>query len=130
MPRTITLIEDDIDAAVILKKILLKAGYRVNVLPEGSRIVEGDFEIPDIFILDNYMPAIHGVALCKFLKLKSRTAKVPVIIISGSMQIEKKAKAAGASAFLCKPFNSHQLVLLVEQAFILNGEEDDTTTQQ
>lgn len=78
MPRTITLVEDDIDAAVVLEKILLKAGYHVNVLPEGSAIVEAGYQFPDMFILDNYMPTIHGVALCKYLRLKLKPQTYPL----------------------------------------------------
>lgn len=117
MPRRITLVEDDVDAAVVLQRILVKAGYNVQVLQEGSAIVEAGFDLPDMFILDNYMPTIHGLALCKFLKLKSHTANIPVIIISGEIQVGEKAEAAGASCFLSKPFVADQLLTVVEKAF-------------
>jgi DNA-binding response OmpR family regulator len=117
MSKTITLVEDDIDAAFILKKILVRAGYTVTTLPEGRAIVEDHFKIPDVFILDNYIPTIHGVALCKYLKLKSKTNKVPVIIISGSHHVEKRAKAAGAAFFLKKPFHADELLTHVNQLF-------------
>ena len=117
MSKTITLVEDDIDAALVLKKILVKAGYQVNTLPEGRDIVVDRLTIPGVFILDNYMPTIHGVALCKFLKLKSKTNKIPVIIISGSHHFEERAKAAGAAFFLKKPFHADELLLHISNLF-------------
>lgn len=117
MARKITLVEDDIDAAVVLEKILLKAGYAVNVLPEGRAIVETGYQYPDMFILDNYMPTIHGIALCKYLKLKPETSKIPIIIISGEPLVGKKAVAAGASSFLSKPFDADKLIAEVQLLF-------------
>lgn len=126
MSKTITLVEDDIDAAFILKRILVKAGYNVNTLPEGKDIVEDRLTIPDVFILDNYMPTIHGVALCKYLKLKSKTKKIPVIIISGSHHVEKRAKAAGAAFFLKKPFHADELLMRISNLFSDNGNHIDS----
>ena len=117
MSKTITLVEDDIDAALMLKRILVKAGYQVNILPEGRDIVEDRLTVPDVFILDNYMPTIHGVALCKYLKLKSKTNMVPVIIISGSHHVEERAKAAGAAFFLKKPFHADELLMRIGNLF-------------
>lgn len=114
------MVEDDIDAAVVLEKILLKAGYTVNVLPEGRAIVEAGYQYPDMFILDNYMPTIHGIALCKYLKLKPETAKIPVIIISGEPHVGMRAAAAGASLFLSKPFDADKLIAEVEHLFQSN----------
>ena len=116
------MVEDDIDAAVVLEKILLKAGYQVNVLPEGSAIVEAGYQFPDMFILDNYMPTIHGVALCKYLRLKPETANIPVIIISGEPHVGLRATAAGASSFISKPFDADKLIAEVEQLFQVDSE--------
>lgn len=115
MSKIITLVEDDLDAAVILTDVLVKAGYNVNTMRDGKTIVEQGFALPDIFILDNYIPTIHGVALCKYLKLKSKTNNIPVIIISGSQHIGEKAKEAGASFFLKKPFHAEELLTCIKE---------------
>lgn len=117
MSKKITLVEDDVDAALMLTRILSDAGYSVDSLNEGTSIVEQKFSPPDMFILDNFMPTIHGVALCKYLKLQSNTKSIPVIIISANQQLQNKAREAGATIFLGKPFHTEQLLKLVEEIF-------------
>jgi len=114
MAKKITVVEDDEDASLMLSKVLSDAGYTVESFAEGSSIVENRFAVPDMFILDNFMPAIHGIALCKYLKLQAITKSIPVIIISANKQIQQKATNAGAVFFLGKPFHSHDLLNLVE----------------
>lgn len=114
MSKKITLVEDDEDSSLMLSKVLSDAGYTVESFPGGNSIVENRFSVPDMFILDNFMPAIHGIALCKYLKLQDITKSIPVIIISANKQIQQKATNAGAACFLGKPFHSNDLLNVVE----------------
>lgn len=117
MSKKITLVEDDEDSSLMLQKVLSNAGYIVESLPEGTSIVGNNFSVPDMFILDNFMPTIHGIALCKYLKLQAMTKSIPVIIISANKQIQQKATAAGAAFFLGKPFHINELLKVVEAVF-------------
>lgn len=117
MSKKILLIEDDADFCFILKNVLTKAGYTVGSLHEGKSIVERDFLLPDMFILDNYIPTIDGIALCKYLKLQAKTKDIPVIIVSGNHQIKHKANKAGAAVFLGKPFRADELLKLIADHF-------------
>jgi CheY-like chemotaxis protein len=115
MQQRIVLADDNQDTRHILKKILITAGYHVETLTEGREILEPDFILPDLFILDNFMPIIDGVALCKFLKVQDRTKNIPVILISADHHVKLKAIKAGAALFLGKPFQSNDLVENVRQ---------------
>lgn len=117
MSKRILLVEDDSDSSLILKNILTKAGYIVDCRVDGSSIVERDFLLPDVFILDNSMPTIDGIALCKYLKLKPDTKDIPVIMISGNHQIKSKAMRAGVTLFLGKPLQSEELVKFIPTLF-------------
>jgi|SRR5688572_15118421 DNA-binding response OmpR family regulator len=117
MSKRITLVEDDVDAAMMLTKLLSNAGYSVTSLHEGTSLVARDFSLPDLFILDNFMPTIHGVALCKYFKLRANTKRIPVIIISANRQLKNRAQDAGATSFLGKPFHAKELLALVESIF-------------
>jgi two-component system phosphate regulon response regulator PhoB len=116
MRKKITLVEDDADASLIIHKVLSDAGYDVATFSEGTPLVENNFPVPDMFILDNFMPTIHGIALCKFLKLKADTKSIPILIISANQQLKDKAKDAGAAFFLGKPFHSQELLEFVTAA--------------
>lgn len=123
MRKKITLVEDDTDSSLIIHKVLSDAGFEVDTFSEGRPIVENNFSLPDIFILDNFMPIIHGIALCKFLKLRPETKSIPVIIISANKELKNKAKKAGAALFLGKPFHSNELLMFINA--VLNGEKID-----
>jgi DNA-binding response OmpR family regulator len=117
MSKKILLVEDDVDASLMLTKMLSNAGYTVSALSEGTPLVERDFPVPDMFILDNFTPTIHGVALCRHLKLQSKTKSIPVIIISANQQLKNIAIDAGATTFLGKPFHTVQLLKLIDEIF-------------
>ena len=110
MVKRILLAEDDADTSFIVRKMLTQAGYEVQCMAEGTQLVENRNDWPDLFILDKDLPAIDGVALCKFFKLKDATRNIPVIIISGHHHQKRKALKAGANAFIEKPFEQKKLL--------------------
>jgi CheY-like chemotaxis protein len=117
MPKKILLVEDDLDSLLVLKSSLSNAGYSVDTLTEGRSIVEQNFSIPDLFILDNCMPAIDGLALCKYLKLKADTREIPILVISGNQHLKSKAHKAGAIGFYGKPINTNNLLKTIKSLF-------------
>ena len=80
--KRVLLVEDDRDVSDIIQNHFAKAGYAVESLTEGRSIVERRFERPDVFIFDNGLPVIDGIALCKYLKLQDDLSHIPVLIIS------------------------------------------------
>ncbi len=112
--KQIVLIEDDEDASHILTKVLDNAGYHVIPLKEGKAVLNQDFDVPDLYILDIDVPLIDGIALCKYLKLKPRTQNLPILLISGSHEKRERAQRAGADLFLRKPFTAVEFLNAVE----------------
>lgn len=124
--RRILLIEDDADARLLFKRVLSDAGYTVDALPEGNSFINFNWTLPDLFILDNCMPTIDGVALTKYLKVKKQTSEIPVLIVSANPVIATKAKKAGASGFIAKPFEAHVFLETVRQLVLhkdISGEK-------
>lgn len=72
MTKKIVVAEDDKDILFVLKFILNEAGYEVEPMTDGKSIISRNQDWPDLFILDNNMPTISGLALCKYLKLKRK----------------------------------------------------------
>jgi len=70
---------------------------------------------PDVVLLDVSMPGMDGIEFCRQLKADPERAGIPVVILSGSDGKEPAALAAGAEAFLDKPFSPLDLLALVEQ---------------
>jgi DNA-binding response OmpR family regulator len=110
MKKNILLVEDDRDTLNLMHTILTEAGFTVMAMTDGIQIVEKNFMSPDVIILDNAMPVIDGIALCKFLKIKPNTRDVPIIVISGNHNLKMRACTAGAVSFLPKPFGAQELL--------------------
>jgi len=71
---------------------------------------------PDVIVLDVRLAAESGLDLCKALKSDPRTASIPIVLLSGLVDlVPGDAAEAGADAFLPKPFSPLQLLGLVER---------------
>ncbi|HEY3404018.1 MAG TPA: response regulator [Ohtaekwangia sp.] len=113
MRKKIILIEDDRDACMLFSHVLQGAGYEVHCYYEGSVLLSADCPHADVYIIDNCLPDIDGIALTKYLKVKDATARLPVIIISSNQALSKKTMNAGASAFIPKPFDAGLLLHVI-----------------
>lgn len=111
--KKVILTEDDSAIQDAIKMILQSAGYAVTVFLNGDNLVKGNYDIPDLFILDKQLSGVDGLDVCSLIKSKPDTAKVPIIIISASPQVAPAAFKAGANAFLEKPFKRREMLELV-----------------
>ena len=73
-------------------------------------------DAPDVIVLDVRLGAESGLDLCRSLKSDLRTASIPVVLLSGLVDLAPRdAAEAGADAYLPKPFSPLQLLGLVER---------------
>jgi len=71
---------------------------------------------PDVIVLDVRLGAESGLDLCKALKSDLRTASIPIVLLSGLVELSPGVAAdAGADAYLPKPFSPLQLLAVVER---------------
>ena len=71
---------------------------------------------PDVIVLDVLLPGESGLDLCRELKANAKTAAIPIVLLSGSIELApRQAAEAGADAFLSKPFSPLHLVAVVER---------------
>src|SRR6266550_5205969 len=71
---------------------------------------------PDVVISDVVMPVVDGLELCRRLKEDSRTANIPVLLISGlrnSREHGMHGLYAGADDYLDVPFRNEELLVKV-----------------
>jgi len=66
---------------------------------------------PDLILLDINMPAGNGFEVLKNLKASSLTGQIPVVVVSGSIDVEAEGKVleCGAEAFMRKPADMSKL---------------------
>src|SRR5687768_4203658 len=71
---------------------------------------------PDVVVLDVLMPGIDGLSLCRELKEDQETQHIGVVLLTGSdVASEQDARAAGADAYLRKPFRPLELLAIAER---------------
>jgi CheY-like chemotaxis protein len=72
---------------------------------------------PAAIILDINMPGGTGLEALRKLKLSARTAPIPVIVVSGSAELDmpQQVKSLGADEYLSKPLNAEVLTLALQR---------------
>src|SRR5579862_7875270 len=113
--RRVLVIDDDpflrelIRAAFELEGIeILEAGHAI----EAERFLLE--EVPAAIVLDIGLPGIDGLFYCERLRASPRTRSVPIIVVSGTEEPRQGCAAAGATAYLRKPFDPLELLALIE----------------
>lgn len=113
--KKILVCDDDEGIIDVLELILEDTGH--TVIPElNSMNVNALIESikPDLVILDLWMPVISGDQILKSIRNSPETNLMPVIVMSASRDGEEIASAAGASAYLAKPFDFDNVLAVVK----------------
>jgi DNA-binding response OmpR family regulator len=113
MKKRIIVAEDDTELQNIFRLILEKHGYEVEIFSTAEELINGGFRTPDLFLLDKQLGGVDGVELCLYLKSKSVTHLVPVILISANPGIGKYSESAGADGWIEKPFQMKYLLKVI-----------------
>lgn len=123
--KRIVLAEGNQDTRFILDRVLHAAGYQVESLTEGIKIIDGKIGLPDVFVLDQELQVIDGFAISKFLRIKKETRKIPIIMLSPNPELQTKARKIGVTDFLQKPFTTKHLLTVIEKH--VNKASDNST---
>ncbi|HEX6835893.1 MAG TPA: response regulator [Polyangia bacterium] len=112
----VLLVEDSAETYELYSEVLAKAGYAVVGADNGDEAYRLAVSLaPDLIFMDNELrgPAnSDGCAATERLKRDPRTARIPIVMITGrvSRQDFERARAAGCDAFLAKPVSYEQLL--------------------
>jgi len=115
-PAHILVADDNADMRAYLTSLLHAAGYRVTAVTDGQQALESiRVEAPDLVVSDVMMPRVDGLELLAALRTDSRTAALPVLLLSARAGQEASIEglAAGADDYLVKPFAAAELLARV-----------------
>jgi two-component system chemotaxis sensor kinase CheA len=118
-PRVLV-VEDSPTVRDLARSILESAGYRVSTAHDGREAVErfaADDEIA-LVLTDLELPELDGFGLTRAIRADERRGTTPVVVLTSSVgqASRRRAKAAGADAFLTKgSFDQQQLLETVER---------------
>jgi DNA-binding response OmpR family regulator len=105
--KIVLVADDDDDLLLLVKMQLQRAGFIVQLSPNGRGITSMAAENhPDVILLDISMDGISGGDICKKLKSNNLTSDIPVIMFSANENIEQIMRNCGANDFVRKPFDA------------------------
>ena len=113
----VLVVEDDEDAREVLQE-LLRDQYDVEAVGDGESAVKRAKELlPDLVLLDLFLPGLDGFGALTGLHRDAKTAEVPVIFLSAQGDAETKSQglSLGAADYLAKPFSAQELIARVER---------------
>jgi CheY-like chemotaxis protein len=114
----VLVVEDDFANAALVSAVLAELGHRVLTSVDGPGALETARSWqPDLVVLDvGLAGALSGLDVCRALRADPSTELVPVLMLSGwAFDSDLEAgRAAGADAYLAKPFTGNDLRTLIE----------------
>ena len=124
MARTTILISDDDEENRNFLKTLFQDDYTVAVTENGRQAMEylmQNHQDVAILLLDVHMPVVDGRALLKVLKVKKVTDRIPIVMMTTTLDSElvKECYANGAADFILKPFTPEIVVGRVKNTLSL-----------
>ena len=113
MPK-VFIIDDDVTMVYLLRTLLELDGYEVAEVQDWATIIETiQAESPDLVLMDYFLPDLAGLELLTQLRADPMLAKTRSVMSSG-MDVSDQCMAAGADAFLLKPYTPEQLVEVIK----------------
>ena len=118
VPKQILVADDDPAILRLVKAIVEKEGFTVISARDGKeayKLLQSDEKF-EAAILDVVMPYIQGTELVKFMQSENRFKNIPVIMMTAEQnpRLSSESLAAGAIAFLPKPFTTSQLKIMLQ----------------
>ncbi|RNC89645.1 MAG: hybrid sensor histidine kinase/response regulator [Allomuricauda sp.] len=109
-------IDDEKLGLELIRFILTKNGFEFH----GTEHPEAFFDLletkkPDLILLDVILPNTTGFELCKKIKASEKHKDIPIIFLTGKIEVEDKVKGfeLGGVDYITKPFKEHELVARV-----------------
>lgn len=117
--RRILVAEDDLDQGMIIESILLEEGFEVVLTRNGEDLLkQARCAPPDLILLDGEMPVLNGFHAAESLQADSRTARVPILFLSGAEDLMSRIRALHPDTidFLRKPYAPPELLARIERS--------------
>ena len=114
--KTILYVEDNEMNRQIVRDLLKRTKYRLIEAYDGEAGVAKALEIgPDLILMDIQLPKISGLEAMRRLRAEPSMAATPIIAITSFALSgdEQKAKEAGATAYIAKPYSPRDLLALI-----------------
>ena len=124
----VLVVEDETDIAGLIKHTLEREGdLSIDVVSSGDAALRSVSErVPDLLILDLNLPVLGGLEVCRILRARPATARMPIIMLTARSSETDRVSGldCGADDYITKPFSLRELSARVRAA-LRRGRPDD-----
>ena len=112
----VLIVEDEEALGLLLRYNLEAEGYDVEVVTRGD---EADVRLkespPDLLVLDWMLPGLSGIELCRRLRARPETERLPIIMLTARGEESERIRGltTGADDYVVKPFSTPELMARV-----------------
>ena len=118
MTRHILVVEDQEDNRQIVRDLLTANDYEMTEAENGEEALAAVAkDRPDLILMDIQLPVMDGCEATRRIKADPSLSSIPIIAVTSYALSgdEEKARAAGCSDFVPKPFSPRQLLAKIRQ---------------
>ena len=117
MSKVILTVDDSASVRQMIRFTLSDAGYTVFEASDGKDALAKLTSPVHLIITDLNMPNLDGIGLIKAVRANGGHKGVPIVMLTTESQEARKqeGKAAGATAWMVKPFSPQQLLAVVKR---------------
>jgi chemosensory pili system protein ChpA (sensor histidine kinase/response regulator) len=119
----VMVVDDSITMRKVTSRVLENHSLEVMTAQDGLDAIRSLHErIPDLMLLDIEMPRMDGYELAEHVRADARLRHIPIVMITSraGQKHRKKARDAGANAYLTKPYQEAELVAQVGEMLKLD----------
>jgi len=116
--KTILNVEDNEFNRKIVRHLLARTSYRLIEAGDGEAGVAAAREMrPDLVIMDIQLPKLSGLDATRRLRADPSTADIPIVVITSFALAgdDDRARDAGATAYLAKPYSPRELLEVIRK---------------
>lgn len=111
--RTVLIVDSDRNSAITLELLFAQNGFQVTVAHTGEEALERLAASPSrLALIDARLPFRNGYELCQIITGRRPTLTTRVILLlgTGTVADQAKARAMGADAWFAKPYSTRDLI--------------------
>jgi chemosensory pili system protein ChpA (sensor histidine kinase/response regulator) len=123
---TLMVVDDSLTMRKVITRLLTREGYHALAAKDGiDALQQLESVLPEAILLDIEMPRMDGFELARAVRGNSRTAHIPLIVISSRTadKHRKYAEELGVNVYLGKPYQEEEL--LAHIAEFLGGRKEN-----
>ena len=116
--RRILIVEDNLDYALGLRRLLESAGHEVHICKDGlGALSQAPAFAPDVILLDLGLPGMDGYEVARRIREDESLARARIVVISGYACEEdrRRSREIGVDEHLAKPVRCSELLRIVTE---------------